>query len=86
VVLGRHPGLVLENCGGGGMRSEFAMLATLQLQSTSDQQDPLLYPAIAVRPLAHILPEQAGNWAYPQPDMTDEEIIFAMAAGLAGRL
>ena len=85
-VLDRHPDLVLENCGSGAMRSDFAMLGVLQLQSTSDQQDPLLYPPIAVGALAHILPEQAGNWAYPQPDMDDEQIVFTMCTGLAGRL
>jgi alpha-galactosidase len=85
-VLDRHPDLIIENCASGSMRSDFAMLGTLQLQSTSDQQLPLLYPAIAVGALAHILPEQAGNWAYPQPDMSDEEIVFVMMAGLAGRL
>jgi alpha-galactosidase len=85
-VLDRHPDLVLENCGSGAMRSDFGMLGVCQLQSTSDQQDPLLYPLIAVGALAHILPEQAGNWAYPQPDMDDEQIVFTMCTGLAGRL
>ena len=85
-VVDRHPEVIIENCASGGMRSDFAMLATLPLQSTSDQTDPLLYPAIAVGALAHILPEQAGNWAYPQPEMDDEAIAFAMTAGLAGRL
>ncbi|MGI3784098.1 MAG: alpha-galactosidase [Janthinobacterium lividum] len=85
-VLDRHPTLVLENCGSGALRSDFGMLSHLQLQSTSDQQDPLLYPMIAVGALVHILPEQAANWAYPQSSMTDEEISFTMCTGLAGRL
>lgn len=85
-LLDRHPDLIIENCGSGAMRSDFAMLSRLALQSTSDQDDPLLYPAIAVGALGHILPEQAGNWAYPQPDMNDEMIIFTMCTGLAGRL
>jgi alpha-galactosidase len=85
-LLDRHPELIIENCASGAMRSDFAMLSRLQLQSTSDQQDPLLYPAIAAGALVHILPEQAGNWAYPQAEMTDEEIIFTMCTGLAGRL
>ena len=85
-VLDRHPDLVLENCGSGALRSDFAMLSRLQLQSTSDQQDPLLYPMIAVGALAHILPEQAANWSYPQATMSDEEIAFTMCTGLAGRL
>ena len=85
-VLDRHPALVLENCGSGALRSDFAMLGQLQLQSTSDQQDPLLYPAIAVGSLVHILPEQAAHWAYPQASMSDEQIAFTMCTGLAGRL
>ncbi len=85
-VLDRHPNLILENCGSGALRSDFAMLSRLQLQSTSDQQDPLLYPAIAVGALLHILPEQAANWAYPQATMTDEMISFTMCTGMAGRL
>jgi alpha-galactosidase len=85
-VLDRHPNLILENCGSGALRSDFAMLSRLQLQSTSDQQDPLLYPAIAVGGLLHILPEQAANWAYPQATMTDEMIAFTMCTGMAGRL
>jgi alpha-galactosidase len=85
-VLDRHPDLVLENCGSGGLRSDFAMLSHLQLQSTSDQQDPLLYPMIAVGSLVHVLPEQAAHWAYPQATMSDELIAFTMCTGLAGRL
>jgi alpha-galactosidase len=77
---------VLENCGSGALRSDFAMLSHLQLQSTSDQQDPLLYPMIAVGALVHILPEQAASWAYPQATMSDELIAFTMCTGLAGRL
>ena len=85
-VLDRHPTLVLENCGSGALRSDFGMLSRLQLQSTSDQQDPLLYPAIAVGALVHVLPEQAAHWAYPQSTMSDELIAFTMCTGLAGRL
>jgi alpha-galactosidase len=38
-VLDRHPDLTLENCASGAMRSDYAMLSRLQLQSTSDQVD-----------------------------------------------
>ena len=85
-VLDRHPDLVIENCGSGALRSDFAMLSHLQLQSTSDQQDPLLYPAIAAASVVHVLPEQAAHWAYPQATMDDEAIAFTMCTGLAGRL
>jgi alpha-galactosidase len=67
------------------MRADYAMLSRLQLQSTSDQQDFRLYAAIAAAAPATVLPEQAGNWAYPEPGQSDEEIAFTMINGLAGR-
>jgi len=85
-VLDRHPGLVLENCSSGGMRSDYAMLSRLQLASTSDQQDFLRYPPIAAAAPAVMTPEQAASWAYPQPSFTDDEIAFTMCTGLPGRL
>jgi len=84
-VLDRHPSLILENCGSGAMRSDFAMLSRLQMQSTSDQQDFLKYPPIAAAAPAQILPEQAASWAYPQPEMSLEEAAFCLATGLLGR-
>jgi alpha-galactosidase len=84
-VLDRHPQLVLENCGSGAMRSDWSMLSRLQLQSTSDQQDAVMYAPIAAAAPMLMLPEQAANWAYPQPTMTDEEIAFTLTTGLAGR-
>ena len=85
-VLDRHPGLILENCGSGAMRMDYALLSRMQLQSTSDQQNFLLYPPIAVAAPLSVLPEQAANWAYPQPGMSDEEIAFALCTGILGRL
>jgi alpha-galactosidase len=85
-VLDRYPGLVIENCASGGMRTDHAMLSRLQLASTSDQQDFLRYPPIAAAAPAAIPPEQAANWAYPQPSFTDDEIAFTMCTGLSGRL
>ncbi len=85
-ILDRHPGLILENCGSGGMRADFAMLSRLQLQSTSDQQDFRLYPPIAASAPMQLLPEQAASWAYPQPGMDPEEIAFCLVTGLVGRI
>ncbi|WP_129663905.1 glycoside hydrolase family 36 protein [Phytoactinopolyspora endophytica] len=85
-TLDRHPGLVIENCASGAMRMDYAILSRLHLQSTSDQRNPLLYPPIAASAPMSVLPEQAGNWAYPQPEMSPEEIAFTMVTGLAGRL
>jgi alpha-galactosidase len=84
-ILDRYPDLILENCASGAMRMDFAMLSRLQLQSTSDQQDPMRYPPIAASAPLSMTPEQAANWAYPQPSMTDEEIGFTLATAVLGR-
>ena len=63
-VLARYPDLTIENCGSGGGRMEYAMLSHLQLQSSSDQEDYRLYPAIEVGESAGVLPEQLAIWSY----------------------
>jgi alpha-galactosidase len=85
-LLDRHPALILENCASGGMRADYALLSRMQLQSTSDQQDYLRYPPIAAAAPMSVLPEQSASWAYPQPDMSDEELVYAMCTGMVGRL
>ncbi|MEV7694049.1 glycoside hydrolase family 36 protein [Microbacterium sp. NPDC089189] len=84
-VLDRHPQLVVENCSSGAMRQDWAMLSRLAMQSTSDQQDFTKYPPIAAAAPLSMLPEQAASWAYPQPEMSDEEISFCLVTGLLGR-
>ncbi|MFI5554422.1 glycoside hydrolase family 36 protein [Streptomyces sp. NPDC051738] len=85
-VLDRHPGLVVENCASGGMRMDGATLAVAQLQSTSDQQDPLSYPPIAASAPTAAPPEQGAVWAYPQPDFDDDLINFTLGGALLGRI
>ncbi|WP_149827628.1 alpha-galactosidase [Streptomyces tailanensis] len=85
-VLDRHPGLVIENCASGGMRMDGASLAVTQLQSTSDQQDPLRYPPIAASAPTAVPPEQGAVWAYPQPSYTGEQIAFTLGSALLGRI
>jgi alpha-galactosidase len=85
-VRDRHPELLIENCSSGAMRMDYALMSLLELQSTSDQMDPALYAPIAAAAPASLTPEQAGNWAYPQPGMPPEEIAFCLVTGLAGRL
>lgn len=85
-VRDRHPDLLIENCSSGAMRMDYALMSLLELQSTSDQMDPALYAPIAAAAPASLTPEQAGNWAYPQPGMPPEEIAFCLVTGLAGRL
>jgi alpha-galactosidase len=85
-VRDRHPDLLIENCSSGAMRMDYALMSLLELQSTSDQMDPALYAPIAAAAPASLAPEQAGNWAYPQPGMPPEEIAFCLVTGLSGRL
>ena len=85
-VLDRYPRLVIENCSSGGMRTDYALLSRLQLQSTSDQQEYLRYPPIAAAAPAAIAPEQAATWAYPQPEFTVGEISFTMVNAMMGRV
>ncbi|GAB2729251.1 glycoside hydrolase family 36 protein [Streptomyces bullii] len=85
-VLDRHPGLVIENCASGGMRMDGATLAVAQLQSTSDQQDPLRYPPIAAAAPSAVPPEQGAVWAYPQPEYDDDLIAFTLGGALLGRI
>jgi len=82
----RHPELLIENCASGAMRMDYAMLSRLHLQSTSDQQHPLLYATISAAAPAAVLPEQAGHWAYPISGTTREESTPALVNGVLGRL
>ncbi len=82
----RHPEVVIENCGSGAMRADYAQLSRLDLQSTSDQCDPLVYAAIAAGAGLTIPPEQQGNWGYAQEEMDDETAVFTLATGVLGRL
>lgn len=85
-VLDRHSTLTIENCGSGAMRADYALLSRLQLQSTSDQQDFVRYPAISAAAPVAITPEQAATWAYPQPEWDDGDIAFALCGALLGRV
>lgn len=85
-LLSRHDGLVIENCSSGGQRMDYAMLSVHTLQSTSDQQDPLLYAAIAAACPTAVVPEQGASWAYPQRQWSDETNVVTMINSLLGRV
>jgi alpha-galactosidase len=85
-ILDRHPGLTVESCASGGMRTDYALLSHFQLHSTSDQQDYLRYPPISAAAPVALPPEQAACWAYPQPEWSDDEIAFTLCNALLGRI
>jgi alpha-galactosidase len=85
-VLDRHPGLVIESCASGGMRTDHAMLSVAQLHSVTDQTDFRLLPAIAAAVPMAVNPEQSAMWAYPTPELTDRETAFNLTGALLGRI
>jgi len=82
----RYPDVVLEACSSGAQRMDSATLARYDLQSTTDQQDYRLYPPIAAAAPMSMPIEMAGNWAYPQPEWSLEQVAFTLVTGLSGRL
>ncbi|KAM0544216.1 hypothetical protein ACHAPJ_011905 [Fusarium lateritium] len=85
-LLDKHPNLVIENCSSGAQRMDYAMLSVHSLQSTSDQQDPILYAAIAAALPTCVLPEQSASWAYPQAEWSDELNALTVVNSLMGRV
>ena len=85
-LFDRYPELVIENCSSGAQRMDYAMLATHSLQSTSDQEDPVLYSAIAAAVPTAVCPEQSATWAYPQPGWSDELNALTVVNSLLGRV
>ena len=85
-LLDRYPDLVIENCSSGAQRMDYAMLATHVLQSTSDQEDPVRYAAIAAAIPTAVTPEQGATWAYPQGTWADEINAITVINSLLGRI
>lgn len=85
-LLDRYPHVVIESCSSGAQRMDYAMLAVHPLQSTSDQQDPIRYAAIAASVPTAVTPEQSATWAYPQPGWSDEWNALTVVNSLLGRI
>ncbi|KAK2766755.1 hypothetical protein FQN54_006069 [Arachnomyces sp. PD_36] len=85
-LLDRYPHVVIESCSSGAQRMDYAMLAIHPIQSTSDQQDPIRYAAIAASVPTAVTPEQSATWAYPQPGWSDELNALTVVNSLLGRI
>jgi alpha-galactosidase len=81
-----YPDLVIENCSSGAQRMDYAMLTVHALQSSSDQQDPERYPAIASALPTAVTPEQGAIWTYPQPAWDGELNAMTVVNSLLGRV
>jgi alpha-galactosidase len=82
----RHPAVILESCASGGMRTDYGLLAILQLASSSDQNDYRFYPAIAAGGMASVLPEQLAVWSCPKVGEDREAAVFNMVNALLCRI
>lgn len=92
-VWERHPELVIENCSSGGLRMDYAMLSRCSIQSTSDQDNYLMYASIAANAPTGVAPEQAAVWSYPMnhEEETDEhslceETVFNLVSAMLLRI
>ncbi|MFZ4775070.1 MAG: alpha-galactosidase [Terrimicrobiaceae bacterium] len=85
-VRRRHPHVVFENCGSGGLRMDYATLSQYQIQSSSDQEDYRKNPAILVGALAAVLPEQLAVWSYPLAESDACQASFNMVNGMLCRI
>lgn len=75
-IYKRHPGLIIENCGSGGMRMDYRTLEHFSIQSTSDATDYKPTAPIAAMAGTALLPRQAQVWVLPMQDNSLDEIAF----------
>ena len=85
-ITDKYPNLVVENCGSGGLRMDYAMLSQTQIQSSSDQEDYRKYPAILVGAMAAVVPEQLAVWSYPKLDGDAKQASFNMVSSMLCRV
>ena len=85
-LLRRYPTLIIENCGSGGGRMDYAMLSRTQVQSATDQEDYLRLPAIITGSSAAVLPEQMACWSYPLATSDPDQASFNMVTAMLCRI
>jgi len=85
-VFERYPNLVIENCGSGGLRMDYAMLSRHSIQSSTDQTDLHKNAVVVASVLSAVTPEQSAVWSYPLADSSREDVIFNMINALLMRV
>ena len=85
-IFATYPNLIIENCGSGGMRLDYAMLQQHSVQSMTDQTDYTVMGAIAAAAGSMVSPDQAAIWAYPLRSGDEEEVIYNMVNALLLRI
>ena len=82
----KYPHVTWENCASGGLRMDYAMLSSMDIQSVSDQEDYRIMGFIASNAATAVLPEQAGIWSYPRREGDERETVFNMVSSLLMRI
>lgn len=82
----KYPDVIFENCGSGGLRMDYGMLARSDIQSVSDQEDYRIMAMIAANSSSAVLPEQAGIWSYPLRNADKEACIMNMSSAMLQRI
>lgn len=85
-TMDRYPHLVIENCGSGGLRMDYALLQQHSIQSVTDQTDYRLMASIAAAAASAVTPEQAAIWSYPLREGDREEVVMNMVNSLLLRV
>lgn len=85
-ITAKYPDLILENCGSGGMRMDYAQLSRYHIQSVSDQSDYRNTAYISAGAPTAVLPEQAAIWSYPMKDDDENAVIFNMVGTMMQRI
>lgn len=86
MVFRRYPDLIIENCGSGGMRLDYALLSRHSIQSSSDQTDYRINAVIAAASATLVTPEQCAVWSYPLREGDYEEAVMNMVNTLLLRI
>lgn len=85
-TMDRYPQLVIENCGSGGLRMDYALMQQHSIQSVTDQTDYRLMAPIAAAAASAVTPEQAAIWSYPLREGDREEVVMNMVNSLLLRV
>jgi alpha-galactosidase len=85
-IFERYPELVIENCSSGGLRMTYGLMDLHSTSSTTDNQNYLMNARISINSATAVCPEQAGVWAYPLMDATEESVIMNMISAMSWRI
>ena len=85
-IYERHPNIIIENCGSGGMRADYKTLQHFSLQSLTDAYSYKDILPIAAMSQTAVIPEQAAVWCVPRKSHSNEEIALSMVSAMFKRI